>query len=55
MKFPIVILTGYGTIDLEFHDCHSATLEYELPGIGQGSIPIVRVVDDNVALCEALQ
>lgn len=46
---------SYGTIDLEFHDCRSATLAYDLPGIGQGSIPIVRLVDDNTALCEALQ
>jgi len=47
---------NYGTMEIEFHDCATATLTYELTAIGEsGQIPIRRVVPDNVALCEALQ
>jgi hypothetical protein len=45
----------YGTITLSFEDCATGLVEYDLPGPGvSGSIPIQRVVQDNVALCEAL-
>jgi hypothetical protein len=44
-----------GTLTLRFDDCSSGTVEYDIPSIGrQGSIPIQRVVNDNIALCRAL-
>lgn len=44
-----------GTVILTFDDCYSGTLEYDISSINQqGTIPIQRVVPDNVALCEAL-
>lgn len=46
---------SYGTIVIEFHDCASATLTYDLFAIGEsGTIPIQRIVPDNNELCEAL-
>jgi hypothetical protein len=44
-----------GTITIQWTDCNSATLSYDIDAVGQGMIPIERVVDDNVALCEALK
>jgi hypothetical protein len=44
-----------GTILLTFNSCNSGTVEYDIPSINrQGMVPIRRVVDDNIALCEAL-
>lgn len=44
-----------GTITLTFSDCGSGMIEYDIIPINQqGSVPIQRVADDNVALCEAL-
>jgi len=44
-----------GTITLTFDSCNSGTVEYDIPSINrQGIIPIQRVADDNIALCEAL-
>ena len=44
-----------GTITLSFDDCRSGTVEYNIQSINQqGSVPIQRVADDNIALCEAL-
>jgi hypothetical protein len=44
-----------GTIILTFTSCNSATVEYEIPSINrQGIVPIQRVADDNVVVCEAL-
>jgi len=44
-----------GTITLTFDSCNSATVEYDIPSINrQGIVPIRRVADDNIALCEAL-
>lgn len=46
---------GYGTLEIVFHDCNSATATYSIPSAGQaGSIDLTRVVEDNVALCEVL-
>ena len=43
-----------GTLTLTFESCSSATVEYDLPSINrQGTIPIQRVADDNIAICEA--
>jgi endonuclease I len=44
-----------GTITLTFENCNSAILEYDITSINrQGSIPLERVANDNIALCEAL-
>jgi hypothetical protein len=45
-----------GTIVIGWHDCETATLSYDLPGLGlQDEIELERLTPDNVALCEALQ
>lgn len=47
--------TPDGTIILTFENCSSGTIDYDIPSIGrQGTIPIQRVANDNVSLCEAL-
>jgi len=44
-----------GTIKLTFDSCNSALIEYDITSINrQGSVPIQRVANDNIALCEAL-
>jgi hypothetical protein len=44
-----------GTIILTFTSCNSATVEYDIPSINrQGIVPIRRVADDNIVICEAL-
>jgi hypothetical protein len=45
-----------GTITLIFDNCNSGTIEYNITSIGQqGIVPIQRVADDNVVICEALK
>ena len=45
-----------GTITLTFDSCNSGTIEYDIPSINrQGIIPIVRVANDNIVICEALK
>ena len=44
-----------GTIILTFTSCNSGTVEYDIPSINQqGIVPIQRVADDNIELCELL-
>lgn len=44
-----------GTILLTFSSCNSGTVEYDIPSInGHGTVPIQRVADDNITLCELL-
>ena len=44
-----------GTIILTFDSCNSGTIEYDIPSINrQGSVPIQRVANDNIVLCEVL-
>jgi hypothetical protein len=44
-----------GQLVLTFDDCNSGTVEYDIPSIGRTAIvPIQRVAEDNIALCEAL-
>jgi hypothetical protein len=44
-----------GTITLSFEGCDSGTVDYDIPSIGQqGSIPIQRIADDKIALCNLL-
>jgi len=45
-----------GTITLSFESCNSAMVEYDITSINrQGSVPIQRVANDNIALCETLK
>lgn len=44
-----------GTLTLTFKSCESGVIEYDIPSINmKGSVPIRRVAEDNVELCEAL-
>lgn len=46
---------GYGTLSVEFEDCYSGTISYDIPSLGlQGQIQIERITDDLVPLCESL-
>lgn len=52
---PAPMVSADGTIIVEFADCQSGTVSYDIPSIGQqGEIPIQRVAPDNVALCQQL-
>ena len=45
-----------GTITLTFDGCNSGTVEYDIPSINrQGIVPIRRVANDNIVICEALK
>lgn len=45
----------YGTLVVEFTDCTTGTVTYDIPSLSlQGVIPIQRVALDNVALCQQL-
>jgi cyclophilin family peptidyl-prolyl cis-trans isomerase len=47
--------TNDGVIILTFGDCSTGLVEYDITSIDQqGSVPIQRVANDNIALCEAL-
>jgi len=44
-----------GTLTLEFDNCTEGTVDYDIATINaQGTVPIQRVADDNIALCNAL-
>ncbi len=46
---------GDGTLTIEFADCLSGLVTYEITSLGiSGEIPIQRIVLENVALCETL-
>jgi len=51
---PVVERAPDGTMTIQWHDCNSATLTYDIPSAGQGVIELTRVALDNVALCEML-
>lgn len=52
---PVTDAAGEGTMTIEFADCNTALLSYELTSLGlTGEIPIQRIVKDNVSLCETL-
>ena len=47
--------TDGGTITLIFDGCNSGSVEYDIPSISMsGVVPIQRVAEDNISLCEAL-
>ena len=44
------------TIEIVWSSCEEGILKYDIPSLGlSGDIPIQRIVDDNVAACEAAQ
>jgi sugar lactone lactonase YvrE len=46
---------GDGTIKLEFADCEKGFVDYSITSLGlAGKIPIERIANDNVPLCETL-
>jgi plastocyanin len=46
----------YGTITIKWTGCNAGTLTYDIPSLGlMGEIPIERIVDENIPLCEAGQ
>ena len=52
---PSIDPAGDGSITLEFADCTAGLLSYEITSLGlSGVIPIQRVTNSNVALCESL-
>jgi hypothetical protein len=43
----------YGSMIVSFSDCIHGEVEFDLPQVGEnGTIPITRIVGDNVAACE---
>jgi hypothetical protein len=47
---------GDGTLTIEFADCASGLVSYEITSLGiSGEIPIQRILADKVAACEAAQ
>jgi len=45
-----------GLIDIQWTDCGNGQLSYQIPSLGlAGDIPIQRIVEDNVAACQAAQ
>ena len=56
MSAPVPNQTKDGTLIVEFSDCNSGTITYDIPSIDRkGVIPIQRIALDNVSLCEALK
>jgi len=52
---PPSVPSRYGTMVVEFSDCNAGTVTYDIPSVDrQDVIPIKRVSEDNVALCEEL-
>jgi len=46
---------GDGTMTIEFADCTEGLVSYEIRSLGiSGVIPIQRLAQDNIALCEIL-
>jgi hypothetical protein len=46
---------GYGTLTLKFANCTEGLVNYEITSLAiSGVIPIQRITQDNVALCETL-
>lgn len=44
---------AYGKMTLSFSDCNHGNLDFDLASIGEtGTVPITRVVNDNVRACE---
>ncbi len=51
---PVTSQQADGTLEIEFADCESALLTYDIISTGdQGTIPLSRIALDNVPLCES--
>ena len=52
---PVPTQSIDGTLKLEFADCLEGFVSYEITSLGlQGKIPIQRIVNDNLLLCQSL-
>lgn len=52
---PVPTQSLDGTITVTFADCSTGLVEYNIPSVGRsGSVPIQRLANDNVAVCEAM-
>ena len=52
---PVVENEADGALTVEFDDCYSGTVTYDLGASGRtGTVPIQRIVNDAVPLCETL-
>ncbi len=52
---PPVNATPDGTMIVEFENCIDGTVTYDIPSINRhGVVPIKRVADDNIVLCQEL-
>ena len=50
----VVTTTQIGALEVTFSDCQTGEVKYTLDSGLSGTIPITRIADDNVALCESL-
>ena len=54
-KKPIPSVEDYGSMQINFTDCETATVQYRIPTLEmEGVIPLKRVSDENVELCKQL-
>ena len=54
-SMPAVTRVEDGSFTVDFTDCSNGLIEFDIPSINlQGEIPIMRISDDNVPLCEEL-
>ena len=52
---PVPVLESVGHMTLQFDDCDSGTITYDLPDLGEsGSIPIQRLASDNRVVCKIM-
>jgi len=52
---PVPSHQPYGTITVTFTDCHTGEVSYDIPSASQtGVVPIQRIANDNVPLCQSL-
>jgi len=52
---PAPEMSAGGSILLQFDDCTNGSVTYDIPSIDRaGVVPIVRIVTDNVSLCQEL-
>ncbi len=53
---PVPTQGPYGTMTVKFTSCSAGVVTYDIPSVGvSGTVPIERVANDNVALCESLE
>ncbi len=53
---PAPMQGPYGTMTVKFTNCSEGEVTYNIPSVGaSGKVPITRVANDNVSLCESLE